>query len=61
MNSGTQPRETQVEDSGGEGGATVDATIGLERDRRHRLRRWTWAVVPVSPLWPREGGQVFRR
>jgi len=27
----------------------VNATIGLERDRRHRLRRWTLAAVASSP------------
>jgi hypothetical protein len=55
MNSGTQPPEEPSQDSGGQGGATVNATIGLERDCRHRLRWWTLAVVPVSLLWPREG------
>jgi hypothetical protein len=37
MNSGAQPPEEPSEESG-QGGATVNATIELERDRRHRLR-----------------------
>jgi len=60
MNSGAQPPESNPRTAGQEG-ATVNATIKLERDRRHRLRRWTLAVLSVSLLWPREGGQVFRR
>jgi hypothetical protein len=54
MNSGAQPPEEPSEDSG-QGGATVNATIELERDRRHRLRWWTPEVLSVSPLWPPAG------
>jgi hypothetical protein len=38
MNSGARPPEEQSEDSGGQGRATVNATVKPERDRRHRLR-----------------------
>jgi hypothetical protein len=32
----------------------VNATIGLERDRRHPLRWWTLAARSVSLMRPRE-------
>jgi hypothetical protein len=56
MNSGAQPREQQSQ-NGGKGGATVNATVKPERDRRHRLPRWALAAVASSPQmtgvpWP---------
>jgi hypothetical protein len=58
MNSGAQPREEHPRPAG-KGGAAVNATIELERDRRHRLRWWTWAVLPLGLLSPREGSGVL--
>lgn len=36
----------------------MNATIGLERDRRHRLRWLALAVLPVSLLWRARGSGV---
>ena len=60
MNSQVRQRPEPSEGAG-KGGAAVTAAIGLERDRRHRLRWWTLAVRPVSLPWPHKAGQVFRR
>ncbi len=59
MNRGALPPEEPSEGSGARR-SHGDATAGFGRDRRYRLRWRTWAVVPVSLLWPGEGGQVFR-
>jgi hypothetical protein len=55
------PQRPEPSEGADKGGAAVTATIGLERDHRHRLRWWTGAVVPVSRLWPHEEDQAFRR
>jgi hypothetical protein len=52
MNSGTQRRESPSERAAGQGGAAVNATIGLDRNRAHRH---TGAALATSLLWRRDG------